>query len=175
MTRDNREADYFWRCKRLRIAYDRYVAKLVNYPSMSKRLKPKWRKLFIRHPWLIWPFHPFGSNLRCYGGEHWFTANRRVAQVLLDEYENGEHLIRHFSERIIPEEAFYQTVICNQAKLRVSKDNKRYTDWSLRERGPKFLEVRDLSAISASHAHFARKFRPRSAVLPLLDRVIDQK
>ena len=122
LTLDNREADYFFGdAKWLRIAYDRYVAKLVNYPSMSKRLKPTWRKLFIRHPWLIWPFHPFGSNLRCFGGEMWLTANRRVARVLLDEYDNGERLIKHFSKCFIPEEAYYQTVICNKAGLRVSR------------------------------------------------------
>lgn len=102
---DNREADYVfsdpgW----VLLAYDRYVAKLLNYPSLTKRLRPRRRKLFIRHPWLAWPFHPFRSNLRCYGGEHWFTANRRVARVLLDEYESGERLIKHFSERLVPEE-----------------------------------------------------------------------
>jgi hypothetical protein len=173
---DNREADYFfghpgW----VLSAYDRYVAKLVNYPSMTKRLRPRRRKLFIRHPWLTWPFHPFRSNLRCFGGEHWFTANRRVARVLLDEYENGERLSKHFSERLYPEEAFYQTVICNQAGLRVSGDNKRYTDWSLGGAHPKFLDVGDLPKIAASRAHFARKFLPGSPVLTLLDRVIDQK
>jgi hypothetical protein len=173
---DNREADYFfgdpgW----VLLAYDRYVAKMVNYPSLTKRLRPTWGKLFIRHPWLAWPFHPFGSNLRCYGGEHWFTANRRVARVLLDEYESGGRLIKHFSERYIPEEAYYQTVICNHAALRVSNDNKRYIDWSLGGAGPRFLESGDLPAIAASRAHFARKFRPRSPALSLLDRVIDRK
>jgi len=157
------------------LAYDRYVTKVVNYPSVTKRLRPTWRKLFIRHPWLAWPFHPFRRNLRCFGGYHWFTANRRVARVLLDEYENGKRLIKHFSERILPEEAFYQTVICNQPDLRVSGDNKRYADWSLRGAHPKFLDFGDLPAIAASRAHFARKFRPGSSVLTLLDRLIDQK
>jgi hypothetical protein len=159
----------------VRLAYDRYVMKVVNYPSVSKRLRPKWRKVFLRHPWLVRPFHPFSSKLRCFGGDHWFTANRRVARALLDEYENGERLIRHFSERIVPEEAFYQTVICNQPDLRVYPDNKRYADWSQGGSHPKFLDIGDLPAIAASGAHFARKFRPGSPVLTLLDRVIDQK
>ena len=173
---DNREADYnFSDPGWVLLAYDRYVAKLLNYPSVTKRLRPKWKKLFIRRPWLVWPFHPFSANLRCFGGETWFTANQRVARILLDEYESGEHLIRHFSDRLIPEEAFYQTVICNQAGLRVSGDNKRYIDWSLRGGHPKILDVGDLPAIAASRAHFARKFRPGSPALSLLDRVIDQK
>jgi hypothetical protein len=172
---DNREAAYdFGDPKWGLLAYDRYVAKLVNYPSVTRRLRPRRRKFFIRHPWLAWPFHPFRSNLRCFGGDHWFTANRRVARVLLDEYANGERLIAHFSKCILPEEAFYQTVICNQPGLRVSGDNKRYADWSGGAH-PKLLEVEDLPAVAASSAHFARKFRTGSPVLALLDRVIDQK
>ena len=167
---DSREVtDGFGRPGWVPLAYERYLAKAVKFRSVTKRT------FFIRHPWLIWPFHPFRSNLRCFGGDHWFTANRRVARVLLDEYENGERLIKHFSKRAVPEEAFYQTVICNQSGLRVSKDNKRYADWSLGGDHPKFLEVGDLPAIVASRAHFARKFRPGSPVLTLLDRVIDQK
>jgi Core-2/I-Branching enzyme len=119
---DHREVTYgFSRPGWVPLAYDRYVAKLViNYPSMTKRLRPTRRNLFIRHPWLAWPFHPFRSSLRCFGGDEWFTANRRVARILLDEYENGERLIKHFSKRPVPDEAFYQTVICNQPGLRVS-------------------------------------------------------
>ena len=170
---DNREADHnFSDPGWVLLAYDRYVAKLVNYPSLTKRLRPRRKKFFIRHPWLAWPFHPFRSNLRCFGGEHWFTANRRVARVLLDEYESGERLIKHFSERLAPEEAFYQTVICNQTALRVSGNNKRYIDWSTDGAHPKFLDIGDLPAIAASRAHFARKFRPGSPALSLLDRVI---
>jgi hypothetical protein len=151
------------------LAYERYLAKAVNFHAVTKRT------FFIRHPWLIWPFHPFRSNLRCFGGDHWFTANRRVARALLDEYENGERLIKHFAKRAVPEEAFYQTVICNQTGLHLSNDNKRYADWSLGGDHPKFLDAGDLPAIIASSAHFARKFRPESMVLTLLDRLIDQK
>ena len=173
---DNREITRsFDRPDWVPLAYDRYIRKTLNYPSVSKRLRPRWRQRFIWRPWLVWPFHPFRSNLRCFGGDHWFTANRRVARVLLDEYESGGRLIRHFSEREVPEEAFYQTVICNQPGLRVSGDNKRYADWSLGGAHPKFLDVSDLPAIAASRAHFARKFRPGSPVLTLLDQLIDQK
>jgi hypothetical protein len=171
---DNREVYEFNDPKWTILGYDRYVAKLIEYPSLSKRLRPKWRKLFIRHPWLAWPFHPFRSHLRCFGGEHWYTANRRVAQILLTEYERGERLLQHFSKRLLPDEAFYQTVICNHPGLRLSPDNKRYTDWSLGGAHCKLLDVDDLPAIVSSSAHFARKFQPDSPVLDLLDRVIDQ-
>jgi hypothetical protein len=173
---DNREVTHgFGRQAYVGLAYDRYVAKAVRYPSLTERLRPTRRTLYIRHPWLTWPFHPFRSDLRCFAGDHWFTANRRVARALLEEYENGERLIKHFAKRWLPEEAFYQTVICNRSGLRVSGDNKRYADWSLGGRHPKFLDVGDLPAIAASQAHFARKFRPGSAALALLDQVIDQK
>ncbi len=137
--------------------------------------RPRWVPLAYNRYIATRPSHPFGSNLRCFGGDNWFTANRRVARVLLDEYENGDRLIKHFSECMIPDEAFYQTVICNQPGLCVSRDNKRYADWSSGEWHPKFLDVDDLPAIAASRAHFARKFQPGAQVLSLLDRVIDQK
>jgi hypothetical protein len=57
------------------LAYERYVAKAVTFPTVTKRT------FFVRHPWLVWPFHPFRSNLHCFGGDHWFTANRRVARI----------------------------------------------------------------------------------------------
>jgi len=167
------DAHGFGRSEWVLLAYDRYLAK--HYPSWTEWRRPTWLTLSIRHPWLVWPFHPFRSNLRCFGGDHWFTANRRVARVLLDEYENGERLIRHFSKCFLPEEAFYHTVICNHPELRVSGDNKRYADWSLGGWHPKILDVDDLPKIAASRAHFARKFAPGSPVLALLDRVIDQK
>jgi Core-2/I-Branching enzyme len=157
------------------LAYDRYVAKPVYYPSVTEWPRLRRRIFYIRNPWLAWPFHPFRSNLRCFAGDHWVTANRRVAQVLLQEYENGKRLIKHFAKCWNPDEAFYQTVICNQPGLRVSGDNKRYADWSLGGPHPKFLDVGDLPAIAASRAHFARKFRPGSQALTLVDQVIDQK
>ena len=150
------------------LAYERYMAKQIGVRSITGRT------FFIRHPWLVWPFHPFTPEMRCFGGDHWFTANRRVARILLDEYENGERLIRHFSKRAVPEEAFYQTVICNQPNLSLSADNKRYADWSKGGPHPKNLDVGDLPAISASRAHFARKFKPGSPVLSLLDKIIDE-
>ena len=113
----NREADYNFNEPGWSVlAYDRYVAKLLHYPWLSRRMRLKWGKLFIRQPSLIWPFHPFTASFRCFGGEAWFTANRHTARVLLDEYEHGDRLIKHFSKCIIPEEAYYHTVICNQEK-----------------------------------------------------------
>ena len=150
------------------LAYERYIAKQIGLRPITRRT------FFIRHPWLVWPFHPFTSEMRCFGGDHWFSANRRVARILLDEYENGERLIRHFSKRAVPEEAFYQTVICNQPNLSLSADNKRYADWSKGGSHPKVLDVDDLPAIFASRAHFARKFQPGSPALILLDGIIDQ-
>jgi hypothetical protein len=157
------------------LAYERYIMKVIDYPVITRALKLAWRKRSVWRPWLLWPFHPFSSTLRCYGGDHWLTANRRVARILLDEFENGARLIKHFSSRKSPDEAFYQTVICNRPDLRVCKDNKRYADWSLVEAHPKVLGIGDLPAIAASGAHFARKFPPGSPALALLDRVIDQK
>ena len=176
LSADNREASFnFTEPEWNAIGYDRYVAKLINYPSLTRKLQPKWRKIFIRHPWFAWPFHPFRTNLHCFGGEQWFTANRRTAHMLIDEYESGERLIKHFSKCFIPEEGYYQTVICNGTGLRVSSNNKRYIDWGSGGGHPKLLGSADLPAIAASGSHFARKFRPDDAALSLLDKLIEKK
>ena len=150
-------------------AYARYIAPRVKYPWLTREFRLIRRTLVFRFPS---PFHPFRRNMRCFGGDHWFTANRRVAKTLLGEYENGGGLLRYFANRPIPDEAFYHTVICNNANLRVSHDNKRYADWSVYGPHPKFLEIEDIPKISASRSHFARKFRPRSSAIAVLDRDI---
>jgi hypothetical protein len=99
---------------------------------------------------------PFHDGFTCFAGDHWITGNRRVARILLNEVPPG--LLSHLSGCYIPEECFYQTVLCNRPELRLSNDSKRYRDWSTKDCHPKTLGLEDIPAIQQSGAYFARKF-----------------
>ncbi len=148
-------------------AYDRYVSQLLfEYPSLTKRLRPTKRVLIIRNRLVARILTPFGPNFRCFGGDHWFTVNRRAASALI---EGVPLLIQYYEPKFVPEESIYHTVLCNRRDLRIHPDNKRYTDWAGSSAHPRVLEACDLAAIRRSGAHFARKFNADSPALGILD------
>ena len=120
----------------------------------------------IGHSYLYHPFWrtivpgPFSEEFHCYAGEHWFTANRKAAEVLLTNTSNTTRLLAHLRTREAPEECFYHTLLGN-AQLRLSTNNLRYIDWSSPDAWhPKRLTVDDLDQLESSGAHFARKLAP---------------
>ena len=105
----------------------------------------------------------------CYAGAHWFTCRAEAARYLLEWSEANPWLADHLGNRDLPEETYFQTVLCNRPAFRLCGDYRRYIDWSMGGRHPKTLGVEDLPAVFASGAHFARKFPPGSAALDRLD------
>ena len=69
-----------------------------------------------------------------------------------------EKLIQYFQAREAPDEALFHTVLCNQPDLKISKDTRRFADWSIVNPHPKWLDESDVPKILASGALFARKF-----------------
>lgn len=132
-------------------AYERYIAWTFR---LRNRLV-----LNIGNPRIVLGFTPFSAAYTCYAGDHWITANRRCARVILDDAP--PRLIKHLSRRATPEECFYQTVLCNHPELKISPDPKRYRDWSRGGGSPKTLEAADISSVVDSGAWFARKFEMR--------------
>jgi hypothetical protein len=90
----------------------------------------------------------------------------------VDWHERNPWLGQHLDERWCTDETFFQTVICNLPGLRLSQGNRRYVDWSEQQAHPKILGLADLPVITASGAHFARKFEPNCAALDYLDRML---
>jgi len=105
---------------------------------------------------------------RIFAGDTWFMANRKAAAMLRGPFI--EQLIRYYRKRFIPEEAFFQTALCNAPGLRICREHKRYADWTAGGSHPKLLTTEDLPDILNSGAHFARKFVPDSPVLGIIDR-----
>lgn len=116
------------------------------------------------------PFAPYRRDFRNFFGDHWFIANRRVAHLLLNPTPRHLRLQRYLSMRAVPEEGYYQTVICNEPGLRLVRDNHRYARWNGGGAHPQTLGEEDLPALAATNAHFARKFAAGAPVLDRIDR-----
>jgi len=172
----------------LRTCYERYcVAKFrLTYPNRKLGLTK--RTITLKNPLLAQPFVPFSKNLRCFAGSHWFSANRQAAEYLLEFHRTKTALADHYrwlescgdmksyNQLVIPDESYYQTVLCNAPNLKVQNKDFRYIDWSSPIPGdrPKTLLMADLPDLLNSPAHFARKFDiDRDAqILDELDKVI---
>ena len=120
------------------------------------------------------PPPPFSRKFRCFAGSQFFTANVRCAEHLLAATPQHRRLARHYARVFCPEESFFQCLLCNAPQLRVANEHFRYIDWSSGGNHPKTLTCDDLPELTASPAHFARKFdiKQDAAVLDRLDEFI---
>jgi hypothetical protein len=157
-----------------RMAYDRYVAKTFQYPSLTKRLKRTHRRIIIRNESMLRTFNWFPANWKCFAGDHWFTGNRKVADALMAASSTHPQLFEHFTDRFCPDESIYHTILCNHPGLRICNDNKRYADWMGQDAHPRLLDHSDLEMIRSSRSHFARKFSATHCVevLASIDRML---
>jgi len=142
--------------------FDRYCTIKFKIPSISRKLRPIKRTITLRHPFFTTPILPFCKSLACFAGEHWFCANRKAGQYLLEYHTQHPALAAHYRRldeyTITPEESFYQTILCNNRDLRLSQEHWRYIDWSGGGDHPKTLSLEDWPELKKSAAHFARKF-----------------
>lgn len=140
---------------------------------------PSTRFLTLRHPWLTWYFTPFSADFRCFMGGQWFSANGRAAEHLLRFHRERHALADHYRRQeryrlICPDESYVQTILGNAEQLQVKNDALRCIDWSAGELHPRTFTVADLPLITASGAHFARKFdmAADAAVFDRLDEIV---
>jgi Core-2/I-Branching enzyme len=146
------------------LAYERYASQAV-YPAINS---PALASSDDGCPVVLALDGQSGQGHTLFAGDQWMSGNRLAADALL----NGAtpSLISYFSGTPIPDEAIYQTILCNTPGLKISTENFRYTDWSAGGPHPKRLSIGDLPSIAASSAHFARKFQGDSALLTVIDR-----
>ncbi len=114
----------------------------------------------------------FGPTFGCFAGDQWFTANARAASVLLRSKRTLPDLVRHYSKVDVPDESFYQTVLCNEPSLRICECNRRFANWDTPGAHPLELMGSDFQRIVDSGCHFARKVSPQASgeLLDVLDR-----
>jgi hypothetical protein len=116
---------------------------------------------------------PFSVDFPCYRGSDWFALSRAAVATVLEPSARRAELMRHYRRTLLPSESFFQTVLANDERMRISGDTRRYTRWDEpNATGPAVLERRDLDAALSSGADFARKFDEDldSSVLDEIDR-----
>ncbi len=113
----------------------------------------------------------FSADFGCFAGDHWFTANEKSAAILISSRRKHFDLFYHYTNVAVPEESYYQTVLCNNTELNICPNNRRFASWYTDGAHPHELTLSDMTAILASRCHFARKVscKTSSALLDALD------
>jgi hypothetical protein len=159
-----------------RTCYERYCSAQLRRTSLNRRAGATSHDIRVSDPAVAGPFLPFSETLSCFAGEQWFCANRQAAEYLLEFHRTKPALADHYRRLdhhvIVPDESYYQTILCNAPHLKISSNHWRYIDWETHGgQGVKILLMEDLPKLRGSVAHFARKFdiNHDTAVLDALD------
>lgn len=158
----------------VRLARNRYLRPQIRIPLIRKVPREGGRGFSVRlgrhsQPLPFKPiFSPFDESYRCFVGSQWFTGSRAAARAILAPSRKDQALQRWLSRRVVPDESYFQTVICNSPGLNRVGRTFRFVEWNGGGAHPKVLEIDDLDEMRSSGDHFARKFEEDS---PILDRI----
>jgi hypothetical protein len=141
-------------------------------PSKAGQMSSDWQRgASRRYYWHRVPgrFRPvpvprlrrFFDQVPIFAGSQWWNLSRIALDRILDAEPRLEYLTRsRFKGTYLPDEAFFQTALLNApVGLRIANDHRRFYRFP-RTGGaghPEILAIRDLDAILASNAFFARK------------------
>jgi hypothetical protein len=159
-------------------------------PPFARRRSTDWQRgTSHRYYWRRFPgtqrFVPvprlrsYVDGVGTFAGATWWNLGRRAVDRILDNRDMTDYLLqRRFRPSLAADEAFFQTAVLNSpADLNLVNRHRRF--YRFRKTGgsahPDILTVRDLDAILASGAFFARKIdEPASGeLLDRLDREFD--
>jgi hypothetical protein len=104
-----------------------------------------------------------------HAGSQWWNLGHRAVERILDDSAMLDHLSRRFRSVLLPDEAFFQTILLNAPTgLQLDCRDRRF--YRFPKHGgsahPETLTIRDLDVIVGSGAFFARKVElPLSAEL----------
>jgi hypothetical protein len=95
----------------------------------------------------------------CWVGSEWSALSRKAVQSIVRVVRDEPGLVRHYRRTLLPDESFFQTILFDEAGLRLRRDSLHYIRWSGPESPhPEVLGIGDLAAARASGKYLARKF-----------------
>ncbi len=116
------------------------------------------------------------NSLVPYGGSQWWTLTGECVQWMMDYLDAYPAVIDYFKYTFIPDEGFFQTLVCNSPfKDEVEDWSPNYVDWlNPNPLPPRVLTVEDFELLKNSDCWFARKFdSDRSKeLLDLIDQML---
>lgn len=114
------------------------------------------------------------EGLHIYKGSQWWALSSRAVATIETFIAGRPGYVDWFRRHsLIPDEAFFHTIVFNAGGLNVARDDGRYIRWTRPESGsPDRLDLTDVPALRASGKFFARKFAG-DASGPILDALDD--
>lgn len=114
------------------------------------------------------------SPFKIYAGTQWFALTHQCVSYILRTVKEDKRYIRFFRHTLVPDEAFFQTIIGNSPFLQQAKASLTYTDWevpappaTIEERHIEFLKthIEFNDEYGQRFPYFARKFDDDSEAL----------
>ncbi|GMH02289.1 hypothetical protein Nepgr_004128 [Nepenthes gracilis] len=119
---------------------------------------------------------PTPDAFKIFTGSSWVILSRPFLEFCIFGWDNLPRiLLMYFNNIILPQESYFQTVICNSPEFRNKTVNNdlRYMIWdSPPKMEPHFLNVSDFDQMVRSGAAFARQFEKDDSVLAMVDEKI---
>ena len=103
---------------------------------------------------------PFGEELAIRKGSQWWSLSSRALDRIEEFVSRHAAYVAWFRERtLIPDEAFFHTIVLNAPDLHLASDDGRFVRWTRPGSGsPDTLGPADIPELRASRKFFARKF-----------------
>lgn len=92
------------------------------------------------------------------GGAMWWCMARDDVRHCLDMAARHPEIARYFRHTDVPDETFFQTLVCARPGATVVNDSMRFILWDPDAAHPETLTAAHLDAMTASGKLFARKF-----------------
>lgn len=115
---------------------------------------------------------------KLYAGTQWFALTRACVQYILKVVDEDKRFVRFFKHTLVPDEAFFQTIIGNSSFINNVASSLTYTDWEVAV-PPATIENSHVDFLKTHiefndeygqrFPYFARKFNDGSS--PILDRI----
>lgn len=111
------------------------------------------------------------APFKIYAGTQWFALTNKCTQYILKTVEEDKRYKRFFKYTLVPDEAFFQTIIGNSPFIDHTAASLTYTDWEV-ESPPATIEDRHIEFLKTNiefndeygqrFPYFARKFNDNS-------------
>lgn len=114
------------------------------------------------------------APFKIYAGTQWFALTNSCAQYVLDTAVKDKRYEKFFKYALVPDEAFFQTIIGNSTFVKNTASSLTYTDWevpippaNIEDRHVEFLKthIEFNDEYGRRFPYFARKFNDNSAAL----------
>ncbi|MBK5719910.1 hypothetical protein JGH11_03400 [Dysgonomonas sp. Marseille-P4677] len=118
------------------------------------------------------------APFKVYAGTQWFGLTQACVQYILKTVDEDKRYINFFRNTLVPDEAFFQTIIGNSPFLNNTASSLTYTDWevpvppaTIGDNHVDFLRthIEFSDEYGQRFPYFARKFNDNS--LPVLNRI----